>query len=99
MSKQERKASFGTISGRIRAQIEPEDEIDVICHKTMLKSGGDGTEVWHKYQSLSEVPNVQLDGWEELVVFTDQHIYRWVQVGYNSGPAKVPRSPNLLKTE
>lgn len=45
---------------------------------------------------MTALPDGPLDGWEELLVFTDSHVYRWLEMGFNSGPTVVPRSPFVL---
>lgn len=98
MSKRKTSTAVTTLAERIQSHLTVEEKLDVICHKTVSNVGDERTEEWNRYESLAELPNVKLDGWEELIVFTNQNIYRWVQVGFNSGPTRVPRSPDFLES-
>ena len=51
---------------------------------------------WHRVTSVDDLPAQSLDGWDELYVYTETHVYRWVGVGFNGGPEKLPRSPEIL---
>lgn len=52
--------------------------------------------VWREYTSVDDLPQKPLDGWEELFVFTDTHVYRWVKTGVSHGPTVIPRDPESV---
>ncbi|MFD1587537.1 hypothetical protein ACFR9U_11120 [Halorientalis brevis] len=51
---------------------------------------------WQRFSSVAELPEQPLDGWDELYVYTESFVYRWVGVGFNAGPERLPRSPDVL---
>lgn len=53
-------------------------------------------ETWAEFDRLSDLPSTDLDGWEELFVYTDQNVYHWVEAGYDAGPTVLPRDPQSL---
>jgi hypothetical protein len=70
-----------------------DDHVVAICHRELLGTLADPTFVWNEYTSLSALPERPLDGWEELLVFTDTDVYHWVETGYANGPTVLPRGP------
>jgi len=70
--------------------------VEAVCHCERTGPLGTGGEEYHRYDSLAALPERPLDGWEELVVFTGEHVYRQVGVGYDGGVSATPRSPAAL---
>jgi hypothetical protein len=53
-------------------------------------------EQWHRYETVAELPDRAFDGWDELYVYTETHVYHWVAGGFAQGPERVPRDPESL---
>lgn len=51
---------------------------------------------WHRYDTVAELPDRPFDGWDELFVYTETHVYHWVASGFAQGPEKLPRNPETL---
>lgn len=43
----------------------------------------DREEQWHQYESIESLPETPLDGWEELVVYTDEQCFGWSKPAIN----------------
>lgn len=54
------------------------------------------TDDWHRFSSVEDLPERPLEGWDELYVYTESFVYRWVAVGFNAGPERLPRTPDVL---
>lgn len=52
--------------------------------------------IWREYSSVTNPPHQQLDGWEELLVFTDTYVYHWVETGFDGHPILLPRNPDTI---
>jgi hypothetical protein len=76
-----------------------DDRIEQVLYREQRNTLSDPEYVWREYESVADLPQLPLDGWEELVVFTDARVYRWVQTGFESGPTVVPRNPNAILPE
>lgn len=87
-----------TVAQLVEETVEPTERLETVLHRECRGPLGDHTEEWHEYTTAAALPDRALDGWEELLVFTDRHVYRWVEGGYDSGPTRVPRDPALFKT-
>lgn len=59
----------------------------------------DPVEEWHRYEDVDSLPDRVVDGWDELYVYTETHVYRWVGVGFGGGPETVPRDPSSLPAD
>jgi len=53
-------------------------------------------ERWHRYETVAELPDHAFDGWDELYVYTETHVYHWVAGGFAQGPDRMPRDPESL---
>ncbi|MFB6082771.1 MAG: hypothetical protein ABEJ94_00830 [Halorientalis sp.] len=53
-------------------------------------------ERWHRYETVAELPDRAFDGWDELYVYTETHVYHWVAGGFAQGPDRMPRDPGSL---
>lgn len=51
-------------------------------------------EEWERFHRIANLPITDLEGWEELLVYTDQSVYRWVETGFGSNPTRLPRHPD-----
>lgn len=51
---------------------------------------------WHRAESIAALPDRRFGGWDELYVYTETHVYRWVGVGFDAGPERLPRDPSAL---
>lgn len=76
-----------------------DERIETIFHHEQCGSLNDPAMVWREYPSVDDLPQTPLDGWEELLVFTDTHIYRWVETGVTHGPTILPRDPDSVVPE
>ncbi|MFB6179721.1 MAG: hypothetical protein ABEI77_08365 [Halorientalis sp.] len=79
-----------------------EDELDGAVPETIVYRENSGTlaepaDEWHRVSATTDLPEKPLDGWDELYVYTDAFVYRWVGVGFGAGPDKLPRSPDALE--
>lgn len=75
----------------------PEDEVvEEVCHCSQEGPLAVARDEWTRYDSLAGLPARELQGWEELVVFTSTHVYRQVGVGYGGGVRVTPRTPGAL---
>ncbi|WP_336000441.1 hypothetical protein [Halorientalis halophila] len=86
----------------LRDKIEREigdETVDVILYRENGGTLSDPDERWREFSSLAAVPERALDGWEELIVYTSQHIYQWVPTGYDNGPTSVPRYPETASSD
>mgnify|MGYP006290145317 CR=1 FL=1 len=54
---------------------------------------------WHRFETVAELPSRAFDGWDELYVYTETHVYRWVGGGFGKGPERLPRDPGELPDE
>jgi hypothetical protein len=83
----------------LRARIERaigDETVDVILYHENDGTLTDRDEHWREFGSLADLPDQPLDGWEELLVYTSRHVYRWVLTGYANGPTTVPRHPEAI---
>lgn len=81
-----------TIGQRVLGAIGDE-RFETAVHRTNDGTLDDFRERTRRYESAAELPEEPLDGWAELVVYTETHVYRWVGVGYADGPTRLPREP------
>lgn len=70
--------------------------VEAVCHRERTGPLGEGTGTWQCHDALATLPERPLEGWEELVVFTANHVYRQVGVGYGGGVTVSPRTPEAL---
>lgn len=82
-----------SMANRIRDVMEERETVESVCHLERTGTLESGAESWQEYDSLSALPDRPLAGWEELVVFTDQRVYRQVGVAYAGGVEVTPRTP------
>lgn len=83
----------------LRERIEREigdETVDAILYQENDGTLADRDERWREFGSVAALPDRHLDGWEELVVYTSRHVYRWVATGYANGPTTVPRHPEAV---
>lgn len=73
-----------------------DERIEAVLHREQLGDLQDSRTEWVEYETLAGLPVRPLDGWEELVVFTTEHVYRWVETGFGRGPTVVPRDPETV---
>lgn len=76
-----------------------DEQIARVFHREVRGTLSDSTTKWCEYVCVGDLPDRPLLGWEELVVFTPDHVYRWVQTGYGSNPTVVPRNPDQVVPE
>jgi hypothetical protein len=72
---------------------------EAIVYRENTGTLDDPVEEWHRYEDADDLPDRTVDGWDELYVYTETHVYRWVGVGFGGGPEKVPRGPASLPVE
>lgn len=87
-----------TMAATMAAAVGDDERVETVCHCERTGSLESGAEEWHRYDSLAALPERALAGWEELVVFTTERVYRQVGVGYGGGVTVVPRTPESLAT-
>lgn len=80
----------------IAADLREDDVVEAVCHCERIGPLAGGTDRWHRYDSLAALPDRPLGGWEELVVFTADRVYRRVGVGYGGGRSITPRTPEAV---
>lgn len=85
------------MAARMADEIVDGETVEEVCHCERTGPLGTGGEEWHRYDSLAALPERSLGGWEELVVFTGEHVYRQVGVGYDGGVTVTPRTPAALE--
>lgn len=90
-----RPAGGPTIGQRVERAVDDE-RIETILHREQQGSLDAPRSGWTEYGTVGALPARPLDGWEELVVFTTDHVYRWVETGFGRGPTVVPRSPETV---
>jgi hypothetical protein len=88
----------GTMAATMADAVTEEEVVEAVCHCERTGPLATGGEEWHRPDSLAALPERPLDGWEELVVFTDEHVYRQVGVGYDGGVSVTPRTPAAVVT-
>lgn len=79
--------------------VADEEVVEAVCHCERPGPLATGSEEWRRYDSLAALPERPLDGWEELVVFTAERVYRQVGVGYDGGVTETPRTPAAIVGE
>jgi len=72
---------------------------EAIVYRANEGSLDDPAEEWSRYDSVADLPERPVSGWDELYVYTETHVYRWLGVGFNAGPDRLPRSPDELPPE
>ena len=53
-----------------------------------------------QYDTVEGLPTASRDDeavWEELVVYSESHVYRWTGAGLEAEPTRLPRSPDELQ--
>jgi hypothetical protein len=75
------------------------ERVEAVFYHEQQGSLDDSALVWREYTSMDELPQKPLDGWEELLVFTDTHVYRWIETGFTHGPTVLPRAPKSVIPE
>lgn len=73
--------------------------VECVCHCAREGPLATARDEWTKYDSLAGLPDRELLGWEELVVFTSDHVYRQVGVGFGGEVRVTPRTPVALIDE
>lgn len=84
------------MAGAIAADLFEDEVVEAICHCERVGPLATGEAQWHRYETLAALPDRPLDGWEEVVVFTADRIYRRVGVGYGGGTSITPRTPEAV---
>lgn len=51
---------------------------------------------WSRFDAVADLPDGGVTGWDELYVYTESHVYRWLGVGFGNGPERLPRNPEDL---
>ena len=72
------------------------ERVEKVFYREQCGSLNDPAMVWREYTSIDALPQKPLDGWEELLVFTDTRVYRWVETGVTHGPTVLPRDPEAV---
>lgn len=72
------------------------ERVERVFYHEQRGSLNDPAMVWQEYTSMDELPQTPLDGWEELLVFTDTHVYRLVERGGTPRPTVLPRDPESV---
>jgi hypothetical protein len=72
------------------------EQVETVFYHEQRGSLNDPAMVWREYTSLDELPQKPLDGWEELLVFTNTRVYRWIETGITHGPTVLPRDPESV---
>lgn len=67
----------------------------IVYHENTGTLSAPDTE-WSRFDAVADLPDGGVEGWDELYVYTDSHVYRWVGVGFGNGPERLPRSPDNL---
>jgi hypothetical protein len=70
-----------------------------VAYRENVGTLDDPEERWHRGEDVAALPDREFDGWDELYVYTEEHVYRWVAVGFGSGPERLPRDPDALPTD
>lgn len=87
-----------TIRQRVEAAIDDE-RFETALYAEELNSLTNSHLRWRAVDTVQELPDRPLGGWEELVVFTETHVYRWIEMGFNGGPERTPRDPESMLAE
>lgn len=74
-------------------------EPEAIVYRENTGTLDDPVDEWHRYEDVGDLPDRTVDGWDELYVYTETDVYRWVGVGFGGGPEKVPRNPASLPAD
>lgn len=85
-----------SMAAPIRDAMAEAESVEAVCHCERTGTLESGRETWHRYDGLSDLPDRRLEGWEELVVFTDERVYRQVGVAYGGGVDVTPRTPAAI---
>lgn len=92
--------SIGTPSPQtIRQQVEAaigDEAFNAALYAEEQNTLADSEVQWREFDAVHTLPDHPIDGWEELLVYTDEAVYRWVETGFNSGPDRLPRDPNTV---
>lgn len=92
-------ASVGSGAETIRQAVAAtvsDDPIETVFYREERGTLDDSSTVWREFESVDELPERSLAGWEELIVFTENHVHRWVETGYGGDPTTLPRNPELI---
>lgn len=84
---------------QIVAAIAGDERLAKIFYREERGTLADSSTVWQEYTSVDELPEKPLVAWEELVVFTDEYVHRWVETGYGGQSTTLPRNPDLVVPE
>lgn len=76
-----------------------DESVQTVLYREERGSLNDSSTIWREYASISELPAEPLVGWEELIVFTERYVHRWVETGYGGNPTTVPRDPDSVVPE
>lgn len=85
-----------TMAAALREHLPDDETVEVVCHCAQNGPLGTARDEWIRYDSLADLPARELRGWEELVVFTAERIYRQVGIGYGGEVRVAPRTPAAL---
>lgn len=91
-------AAEPTIQQRVEAAISDEP-FEMALYDEESNSLAHSQRCWRAFDTVHELPDRPLGGWEELVVFTEAYVYRWVETGYSTGPERTPRNPETMLSE
>jgi len=80
------------------------DTLEGITPETIVYCENSGsldqpTDEWQRYDDVADLPDHTLGGYDELYVYTETHVYRWVGVGFGGGPDVLPRDPSSLPVD
>lgn len=84
------------MAAALREHLRDDESVDAVCHCSQNGPLGSARDEWARYDTLADLPARELHGWEELVVFTADHVYRQVGVGYGGEVRVTPRTPAAL---
>lgn len=92
-------ASGGEPIRQVVAATVSDERVQTVLYREERGTLDDSSTVWRKYRSIDELPEKPLVGWEELIVFTEKHVHRWIETGYGGNPTTLPRNPDLIVPE
>lgn len=73
-----------------------DERVQSVLYREERGTLNDSSTVWRQFGSVDELPEKPLVAWEELIVFTEHHVHRWIETGYGGDPTTLPRDPDLI---
>lgn len=84
------------MAAALREHLPDDEAVEGVCHCVQNGPLEAARGEWTRYDSLADLPVRELRAWEELTVFTAEHVYRQVGVGYGGEVRVTPRTPAAL---